>query len=234
MLETIYHFFNYISTVNQNLDVGPNSNARSWYSSRKQTCTHLNFNLTDECTVFRILDQLKFSSSGPDIFPAWFLRLAAPFISKSLTHVYNLSIRSGLVPNQWKHSIITPVAKVRDPVNPQDYRPISVTSILSRKMEHLIVTKFLYPSMLNPTPQLDFNDQYAFRPTGLLPQHWSQLSTVWRNYIRLEGLRSCWRLTLARLSTVFDIKHFWKSMRCWIWKTVYTTGSFRTLRTEAT
>ena len=28
------------------------------------------------------------------------------------------------------------------------------------------MTKYLYPSMLNPTPQLDFDDQYAFRPTG--------------------------------------------------------------------
>ena len=71
-----------------------------------------------------------------------------------------------MVPTQWKHSIITPVAKVRDPVTPQDYRPISVTSILSRKMEHLIVTKYIYPSMLNPPPQLVFNDQYAFRPSG--------------------------------------------------------------------
>ena len=44
------------------------------------------------------------------------------------------------------------------------------------------------------------------------------LSTVWRIYIRLViALRSCWRLTLARLATVFDIKRFWKSMRCWIW-----------------
>ena len=45
-------------------------------------------------TVFRMLDTLRSSSSGPDEIPAWFLRLAAPFLAEPLTHIYNLSMES--------------------------------------------------------------------------------------------------------------------------------------------
>ena len=80
--------------------------------------------------------------------------------------MYNLSISSGVVPVQWKKAIITPVAKVSQAVSASDYRPISVTSILSRKLEHEIVARHIYPAMLEQTNDLEFNDQFAFRPTG--------------------------------------------------------------------
>ena len=99
----------------------------------------------EEHRVFRILDNLESTSSGPDGFPAWFLRLAAPFLSGPLMHLYNISISSGVVPVQWKKAIITPVAKVSQAVSASDYRPISVTSILSRKLEHEIVARHIYP-----------------------------------------------------------------------------------------
>ena len=120
----------------------------------------------DEFTVFKVLDTIKPSSSGPDEFPSWFLRLAAPFISRSLAHLYTLSINTGIVPRQWKGSVITPVCKTATPAGPSDYRPISVTSILCRKLEHIIVDRFIYPAMYDPPPNLIFEDQYAFRPTG--------------------------------------------------------------------
>ena len=35
-------------------------------------------------------------------------------------------------------------------------------------MERLVVTHFIYLSILTPPPSLSFGDQYAFRPTGSL------------------------------------------------------------------
>jgi len=119
-----------------------------------------------EYAVFKILDTLKSSSSGPDNIPSWFLKLAAPFLAKPLAHVYSLSLRYSLVPTQWKKAEITPVAKVKFPSNPSEYRPISVTSIISRSLEHHVVTSFMYPAMNNPPEGLTFSDQFAFRPTG--------------------------------------------------------------------
>ena len=49
---------------------------------------------------------------------------------------------------------------------PSDYRPISITSILSRTLERIIVSTFFYPILRNPPSFFTFTDQFAFRPTG--------------------------------------------------------------------
>src|SRR6218665_2007121 len=53
---------------------------------------------------------------------------------------------------QWKTSIILPIPKVTQPASPADFRPISITSTLSRLLERLIVHTFIYriPSLLLP------------------------------------------------------------------------------------
>ena len=47
-----------------------------------------------------------------------------------------------------------------------DFRPISITPVLSRTLERLVVRAYIYPALLQPCPSLDFSDQFAFRPSG--------------------------------------------------------------------
>ena len=72
----------------------------------------------------------------------------------------------GVVPRQWKNAIIAPVPKIPVPTVASDYRPISVTPVLSRLVERRIVTRYIYPALNIPLPDLIFTNQYAFRPTG--------------------------------------------------------------------
>ena len=60
---------------------------------------------------------------------------------------------------------IRPIPKVPAPSGHADFRPISVTPVLTRVMEK-IVRQFLYPSFITTPPTLTFSDQFAFRPTG--------------------------------------------------------------------
>jgi hypothetical protein len=53
-----------------------------------------------------------------------------------------------------------------NPIYARDFRPISVTSILSRKLERHIVAEHIYPAMNVPPPEISFDDQFAFQPTG--------------------------------------------------------------------
>ena len=46
------------------------------------------------------------------------------------------------------------------------FGPIPVTSIISRQLEHYIVTHYLYPALEDSPIDLSFADQFAFRPTG--------------------------------------------------------------------
>jgi Reverse transcriptase (RNA-dependent DNA polymerase) len=71
-------------------------------------------------------------------------------------------IHSGSLPRQWLTAVITPVPKTSCPSAMFDIRPISVTPILSRIMEKIVVHRWLRPA-------IDFDliaDQFAFHPTG--------------------------------------------------------------------
>ena len=113
-----------------------------------------------------MLDTLHPTAAGLDGLPAWFLRVAAPVIYKLIAHIFNLSLYTSTVPRQWKEARIKPIPKVAMPVQHSDFRPISVTPILTRMMERVVVREYLYPAFLTPPPSLTFQDQYAFRPTG--------------------------------------------------------------------
>ena len=134
-------------------------------SSSKQSCSTQQ-DCIDEPQVFNILDNLRHTATGLDGLPAWFLRLGAPAFAALLAELFNLSLTTSTVPQQWKTAIITPILKVAHPSLPAHCRPISITPVLSRGMERHIVRKFIYPSILEPPPELHFYDQFAFIPTG--------------------------------------------------------------------
>ena len=119
-----------------------------------------------EYEIFNILDKLKPTASGLDQLPAWFLRLGAPVLAKHIARLFNRSIDESVVPCQWKRAYIKPIPKVSTLSVPADFRPISVTPILSRVMERMIVSKFIYPAFVDPPAPLSFSDQFALKPAG--------------------------------------------------------------------
>ena len=132
----------------------------------KKSTVMISNNPISEMQVFYILDSLHHTAEGLDGLPAWFIRVAAPFFSKAIAHLFNLSISQSHVPSQWKTAIIHPIAKVNKPTLPSDFRPISVVPIISRTLEKLVVRSHLYPILENPSCCHMFKDQHAFRPTG--------------------------------------------------------------------
>ena len=95
-----------------------------------------------EMEVFRMLDCFKPTATGLDKLPAWFLRLGASVFAAPLAELFNQSINCGIVPQQWKKACITPIPKVAHPTVASDYRPISITSVLSRMLERRIVRTY--------------------------------------------------------------------------------------------
>ena len=82
--------------------------------------------LITEMDVFRMLDTLRPTATGLDQIPAWFLRLGTPLAS-----LFHQSLATGVVPHQWKTAVITPTPKIATPAQPSDFRPISITPVLS-------------------------------------------------------------------------------------------------------
>ena len=112
------------------------------------------------------LHHMKPTSPGLDGMQAWFLKLAAPAISETLAWLYRKSLSDSVVPIQWNTACITPVPKIAQPTGLTDYRPISLTPIVSRILEKIITKQVLYPILVDPVSSVEFSDQYGFRPTG--------------------------------------------------------------------
>ena len=83
-------------------------------------------------------------------------------LANTFAHIFNCSLSSGCVHVQWLSAVITPVPKHYNPVSVINFRPISVTPILSRMIEKIVVSQRLCPA-INPCC---IADQFGFRPTG--------------------------------------------------------------------
>ena len=90
------------------------------------------------------------------------LKSTAHSIVTPLLHIFNLSIQSGILPSDWKHSHIVPIPKSKTPSSsPSDYRPISLLPIVSKVLERHIYN-FLFDFCTHH--HLISNSQFGFRP----------------------------------------------------------------------
>ena len=77
-------------------------------------------------------------SAGLDQFSVRLLKLSAPYISKSLAFICNLSLRNSVFPDDWKRAKVTPIYKSGNKSDVGNYRPISVLPIVSKIIERAV------------------------------------------------------------------------------------------------
>ena len=77
-------------------------------------------------------------ASGPDSIPARLLKTAADELAPGLAHLFQISIDNGKIPLDWKTALVTPVFKKGNRSDTGNYRPISLTSIACKILEHAI------------------------------------------------------------------------------------------------
>ena len=66
-------------------------------------------------------------------------------------------------------AVITPIPKVPKPTQAADYRPISITPVLSRSLEKYIVRTFIYPALQLQSSALKTSSPSG-RPVQQLPR----------------------------------------------------------------
>ena len=88
--------------------------------------------IINEFVLKQICKMPNCKSSGLDPFNVKLFKIAAPFISKCLAHICNLSLNGSTFPDAWKKAKVTPIFKSGDKTNVSNYRPISLLPIASK------------------------------------------------------------------------------------------------------
>ena len=93
--------------------------------------------------VQKQLIQLNTSKAiGPDNISTVILRLAADELAPVLVRLYQFCHDQGTVPQDWRDAHIVPIFKKWERHQPSNYPPVSLTSVVSKIMEHIILMKF--------------------------------------------------------------------------------------------
>ena len=111
---------------------------------------------------------IKYDTSkacGPDHITPKLLKLSAEFISGPLSQLFNQSMSSGTLPKDWTTANIVPIYKKGERCLVNNYRPISLTSIIVKVMEKVISRQLV--TVLEKSGHIS-NNQFGFRLTVLL------------------------------------------------------------------
>ena len=89
--------------------------------------------------VKKILENLKTNkAAGPDGIHPRILKELASELAPILCSIYQRSLRDGILPSVWKYGDVTPIFKKGKKVLPNNYRPVSLTSVICRVLEKLV------------------------------------------------------------------------------------------------
>ena len=89
--------------------------------------------------VFKLLNGFQVhKATGPDELPSKLLKELAEELTPILILSFQASLDKGTVPEDWKYANVVPIFKKGDRNKPENYRPVSLTSIVCKTLEHIV------------------------------------------------------------------------------------------------
>uniref|UniRef100_A0A0P4VWZ9 Reverse transcriptase domain-containing protein n=1 Tax=Scylla olivacea TaxID=85551 RepID=A0A0P4VWZ9_SCYOL len=94
--------------------------------------------------IKKMLEELDVRKAmGPDHINGWILKECREQMEEPIWDIINSLLREGKVPREWKRANIVPIYKGGNKMDPLNYRPVSLTSIVSKLCEILIKDRWV-------------------------------------------------------------------------------------------
>ena len=94
--------------------------------------------------IYKLLNNINPNkATGPDNISGTLLKQNINICTDILSLIFTRSIETGLVPSDWNHANVTPVYKKGDKHHPGNYRPISLTCISCKLLEHILASNMM-------------------------------------------------------------------------------------------
>ena len=121
---------------------------------------------------------------GPDEVSPRLLKIVALEISPALSFLFQQSFNTGIVPQQWKQALVAPIFKSGERSNPSNYRPISLTCICSKIMEHIVLSHISKHVASN---NILYAHQHGFRQKLSTTTQLISATHDWAHTLHLKG-----------------------------------------------
>ena len=96
--------------------------------------------VVEQGVLAQLLRLNPYKATGPDDLSPRVLKELAHSICAPLTVLYQKSLDTATVPSDWKKARVSPIYKKGDKYLPSNYRPISLTCIASKLLEHIVTS----------------------------------------------------------------------------------------------
>ena len=96
------------------------------------------FNFSTEEVQEKLKHLNIYKSTGSDMLHPRILRVLENNLARPLTHIFNNSVETGIIPEDWKSANVTAIHKKGSRHEAGNYRPISLTSVVCKTMERLV------------------------------------------------------------------------------------------------
>jgi len=100
--------------------------------------TELDYRITKHEITKGINELKNGKASGPDGICNELLKHSTHAMLDSLTKTFNLVLTSGVYPDSWAKGFITPIHKKEDPLLPDNYRGITITSCIGKLFNSIL------------------------------------------------------------------------------------------------
>ena len=100
---------------------------------------NINFSSSDVYNFLKNVNPSK--AAGPDGIDGYVLKKCCSSLSLPLSILFQISYNTGDIPQDWKNANVVPIHKKKDKANVENYRPISLTSLIMKIFEKCIRAK---------------------------------------------------------------------------------------------